>query len=345
MVKETFKISDLSIAIDEKDNDKTLQTASSSSARKTVSSPINSPAVAQKSDRIQRLYIDLPVSKERVECDLIEIDPDDCVVSPLNKRIQSLLSPNDPAIQTLKNNILNDKQRDPVLLRPLTNFEGSKKYELIYGSRRRYSVKLLRNEGHEDIKLKAWIAPNMTDLDAKRLADSENDDRQEISSWELAKYYEKLRESNPALTAEVIAVNEQSTASTIRRYLQLASLPEHIVKKVATPTEISLRAGLDILKYLNTLSKSERSDVEKALDDQEIFLTAKDLLKSIKDITSSPRHITRKKPLYIQGKNGERKAAIGAHRTIPNQYKIDLFGVSEDDIQRVVQSLELIVKR
>ena len=42
--------------------------------------------------------------------------------------------------------------------------------------------------------MKAWVSDRITDADAKRLADSENDDREAISAWERAVYLEQVKE-------------------------------------------------------------------------------------------------------------------------------------------------------
>ena len=110
---------------------------------KRVSAPINSPAMTGRSRRQQRMYLDLPVSKTTVECDLIEIDPRQCLASPLNKRVQSLLSMDDGAVQQLMKAIREEGQRDPVLVRQLQRPEGDKRYEVIYGTRRRTVLRRL----------------------------------------------------------------------------------------------------------------------------------------------------------------------------------------------------------
>ena len=178
-------------------------TSKAKPAEKRVSSPINSLTVRSK--RQQRMYLDMPVSKTTVECDLIEVDPRLCVASPLNKRVQSLLSADDAAVRQLLTSVRDEGQRDPVLVRHLKEPEGDKRYEVIYGTRRRYVAELLAEAGEGGGALKAWYSDQITDADAKRLADSENDDRQDISSWERAIYFAQLRAAKPDVTLEVLA--------------------------------------------------------------------------------------------------------------------------------------------
>ncbi len=340
MTKSTFGVSNLTEALESKEAKKVISN-DDRGVTKSISSPISAPAMSGV-NRLQRIYLDLPVSKKKVECELVEIDPDQCVVSKFNKRIQSVLSPADPTIIQLMKSIEEDKQRDPVLIRPLNKPVGNAEFELIYGSRRRFIVKQIQQNGRKEVKLKAWLSREITDTDAKRLADSENDDRQAISSWELAKYYQRLKEENVELTAEVIAVNEGTTASSIWRYLQLSALSEEVVKKVSAPSEISLRSGLEIIRVLNSLKPAKRKEIIQTISSGDVFLTASDLLKFI-------RHMSTKKPtsssqtrIEIKNDSGQKKALIGSHRSNRGQYKIDLYDIEDTKIEEIVDVLEKI---
>jgi ParB/RepB/Spo0J family partition protein len=342
MTKKGFGVSALTEKLEEKSGAPTSHKHGVKT--KTISSPIESPAMAKNQSRIQRMYIDLPVTKNRVECEYIEILPEQCVVSRLNKRVQSLLSPSDPAIIKLKNSIQEDAQRDPVLLRSINSTQGMGEYELIYGSRRRFVIELLRNEGI-DVKLRAWVANSIPDSDAKKLADSENEDRQAISAWEIAKYYEAIQRKNNAVTAEYIATEENITASSVRRYLQLATLPEDIVKKVKSPTEISLRSGLDILKIINQQQPDRRKEIIDTVKKMDSFDSSNDLSKAIKDIaTPKESKVKNSKPIDIVDNKGNHRAKIGTHRSKKGKYKIDLFDAKDEEIQKVIEALEIIFK-
>ena len=312
---------------------------------KRVSAPINSPAMTVRSKRQQRMYLNLPVSKTTVECDLIEIDPRHCVASPLNKRVQSLLSPDDVAVRQLMNAIKDEGQRDPVLVRQLQQPDSDKRYEVIYGTRRRYVVELLAAAGEGSGLLKAWYSDQVTDADARRLADSENDDRQDISSWERAIYFSQLRGEKPAMTLEVLAGMEGVDRTLAGKYLKLAELPEAIVKMVASPTAISLRAGLYIQKALSALGPAARKLLLKEFAELPRFEDGAALLKAMRVAARKPAAAAGgKQRRELVDDQGRKRAVIGAHRSNKGQYKVDLFDLSEEQIAAVEKAIKGALK-
>ncbi|MFV0278667.1 MAG: ParB/RepB/Spo0J family partition protein [Parahaliea sp.] len=341
--KKKFGIHALSARLGDTTTEKAPSTAEATT-EKRVASPINSPAITARGKRQQRMYLELPVSKNTVECDLIEVNPRHCVASPLNKRVQSLLSPDDVAVQQLLAAIRDEGQRDPVLVRELQKPEGDKRYEVIYGTRRRYVAALLADAGEGSGLLKAWYSDQITDADAKRLADSENDDRQDISSWERAVYFAQLRAGKPDMTLEVLAGIEGVDRTLAGKYLKLAELPEEIVKQVASPTVISLRAGLDIQKALSALGPSARKQVLKEFAELPRFEDGAALLKALRTAATKPKTVVAAKRRELLDGQGRKRAVIGAHRTNKGQYKVDLFELSDEQITAVEEAIRSALK-
>ncbi len=314
-------------------------------AQKKVSSPINSPALAGTGKRIQRLYLDLPVSKESVECELVELEPGACVASPLNKRVQSLLDQGDAAVQQLLSSVREEGQRDPVLVRPLAKPQGDVRYEVIYGTRRRYVAELLSRERAGGFKLKAWVSDRISDPDAKRLADSENDDREAISAWERAVYFAGVKSHYPTQSTEVIAALEGVDRSLVARYLQLAELPEAVIRLVCSPSHITLRSGLDILRALKPLSASARTKLLGAVEQGERHASGVDLLKAMKvELAPKKAPASSKKKIELRDRDGAKRVIIGAHRSNKGQYKVDLFDVSDGQVEELQKALEKLLK-
>tara|TARA_A100001391_G_scaffold201871_2_gene189957 strand:- start:10252 stop:11313 length:1062 start_codon:yes stop_codon:yes gene_type:complete len=349
--KKKFGIHALTSELDEKDRLPEPSTAaveegsSIPQARKKVSSPINSPAMTGTGKRIQRLYLDLPVSQTSVECDLMELDPRECVASPLNKRVQSLLDADDAAVQQLMRAVRDEGQRDPVLVRPLEKPAGNHRYEVIYGTRRRFVADLLNQSEEGGFKLKAWVSDRISDADAKRLADSENDDREAISAWERAIYFAGLKADSPDKSTELIAALENVDRSLVARYLQLAELPEEFVRLVSSPSQITLRSGLDIQKALKPLTKAARTKLLSQLGEGGRQETGGDLFKAIKlHLTPKGPKLSAKQKVELKDKAGQKRAVIGAHRSNRGQYKIDLFDVSDEQLGDVQKALEKVLR-
>ncbi len=338
MAKKSLGIGALSEALEQKNEPVAVKERPTPT--KTVASPINAPAMSGATQRIQRLYLDLPISKVKAECELKEIDPSTCVASRFNKRVQSLLSSTDPAVMQLKRSMEEEGQRDPVLVRPLQTPQGAIQYEVVYGTRRRFVAELLNQASNDGFMLRAWVSNKISDADAKRLADSENQDRQGISAWEMAQYYQEIKTTRPELNLEAIAGLEGVDASSVSRYLQLASLPEDIVKLVSSPAEITLRSGLDILKATKRKSPAVRQKLLANLRMLAPFAKTADLLKAIKaDDVDKLVTPTKAKKIEIADKQGNKRAVIGAHRTKQGQYKVDLFELSDDELASVHQAL------
>ncbi len=345
MAKKAFGVNALSQALENKKSAPVGSQPKEPVQSKSMSSPINSPGMSKNTQRIQRLYLDLPVSRTRAECELMELDPTQCVASPFNKRIQSLLSANDPAIQQLKASVQKEGQRDPVLIRPVAKPTDKLRYEIVYGTRRRFVAELIAREEGE-FKLKAWVSNKITDPDAKRLADSENSDRQDISAWELAQYYQRLKDDRPELSLEAVASIEGVDGSSVYRYLQLAQLPEATVKLVVSPAEITLRSGLEVLKAFKTLSPGRKETLLASLTREAPYATAAMLVKAIKELaqpkpaTPTPTKNTR---IEILGENGQKRAVIGVHRSNEGQFKVDLFNVSDTELMALHKALQKVL--
>ncbi len=344
MAKKAFGVNALSQALEDKKSAPVEPHTKEPVHSKSVSSPINSPGMSKNTQRIQRLYLDLPVSKIRAECELMELDPTQCIASPFNKRIQSLLSANDPAIQQLKASVQKEGQRDPVLIRPVAKPTDKLRYEIVYGTRRRFVAELIAKEEEGEFKLKAWVSNKITDPDAKRLADSENTDRQDISAWELAQYYQRLKDDRPELSLEAVASIEGVDGSSVYRYLQLAQLPEATVKLVISPAEITLRSGLEVLKAFKSLTPAMKETLMASLAREAPYATAAMLVKAIRALTQ-PKFAAPTKNMRIEilGDKGQKRAVIGAHRSNEGQYKVDVFDVSDTELMALHKALQKVL--
>lgn len=309
--------------------------------KKRVSSPIDAHSMKNSMGKTQRLYIQLPVTQEKADCVLMELDPKRCVASPFNKRIQTLLIDSDPNIAQLKASILQDGQRDPVLARPVGS-GSEQQYEIVYGTRRRFVAENIALD-NPDFKLKAWVATTISDADAKRLAESENDDREDISAWEQAQYLKKLAADNPTWTQGKLAAMEQVDQKTVSRYLQLAELPEDVVKLMASPAAITRQSGVKVAKVFADLEPKLRQKLLKALREDAPFVTTIALLTAIAERSEKKASAIKRSKVQLKNKQGQLRATVTPHRTKQGQFKIDAFALSDEEYDSLLSELKKLL--
>lgn len=315
-------------------------------ARNKVGS-LHSPAMQGNRKERQVMYLHLPVSKADVKCELTEFDPDELKVSKFNKRSQSLLTAESPSVIDLKNRIYTEEQNDPVLVRRNENGE----LEVVYGSRRRFVIDLLNKNEWKDSprKLKAWYFHTIPDIDAKRLSDSENEDKEPISSWEKSQYFLDQQRSDPSLTDENLAALEGIARPTLINYLRLGALPEEVVALVSSPNSISVTSGVAIEKTFREMSADLQKEIVKALSKKKYFPNGGDLLKAmraeIQSLKSSPKPLAKNKKIEVKTNSGKVMAVIGSHRTKANHYKIDLIDIDRNQLDQIESLIRGLAKK
>lgn len=312
-----------------------LSSAITKNAPKLDRAPVK-PARSSMPDLSGSSGIDLPlpISKRTIPAEHVLIDASKCSISKFNKRVQSLLSENDPAVKQLINSIKEVGQRDPILARQLPD----KSYEVVYGSRRLFAVnsinKQRKDDGLEPIQIRAWLA-DVPEGDVKALADSENDDREGISIYERAMWFKKLKAEND-WSAEVIASSENVSPSTVKDGLKIADIDIAFIQLLSSPKEVSGTSGLQLAK---AIEKAKDNRVKEFLSKHEgmVFAKMADLLKGFKDFTTVKSQGSRdsQKPVLYASEDGKTKAKMTKHRTQEGQYKIDVFDMGDDQLTRL----------
>lgn len=183
----------------------------------------------------------------------IKIRPDECSIWPGNARDYESLSHLRCAslIDSIKEE---NGNREPVVIR--RSPEGEKPYELIVGTRRHFSVAWLRANHHSQIDLVARIE-TLDDEGAFRLADIENREREDVTDLERARNYQHAVDAYyngvRAHMAERLAIGKQN----LHNLLQLAELPDEVIKAFANISDIKVRHGM---KLSPLLKQSDRRD-------------------------------------------------------------------------------------
>jgi ParB family chromosome partitioning protein len=153
------------------------------------------------------------------------------------------------------------KQEFPGIVR-LIEGGGEIKYEIICGVRRFWTSKYLGWKYFVEIR-------DLSDEEAFRLSDIENRAREDISDYERALDYKKAL-GNYYNNQVQMANRLEVTTSWLSRYLDIADLPEDIVKAYRDITEIKVIHARKLKPLLNTT-------VENKLKREVILQKARDI--------------------------------------------------------------------
>lgn len=176
----------------------------------------------------------------------IRIRPEECTIWPGNARDYESLSRErcSSLIDSIKEE---NGNREPVVIRRTP--DGEKHYELIVGTRRHFSVAWLRANHHAQIDLIARIE-TLDDEGAFRLADIENREREDVTDLERARNYQHAVDAYyngvRAHMAERLAIGKQN----LHNLLQLAELPEEVVRAFANISDLKVRHGMKLSPLL-----------------------------------------------------------------------------------------------
>lgn len=185
----------------------------------------------------------------------ITIRPGDCSVWDGNPRDVPGLSAD--SCRTLIESIAQeDGNRIPVLVR--TNPPGSElPYELLVGSRRRFSVNWLNHNGRPEIRLNAMVV-DLSDEEAFRLADIENRERQDITELDRARSYQGAVDRFYGGVQSRMAEALNLSNSQLSRLLSLAQMPDEVVDAFATREELRVRHSEVLTPLLRRPEQRER---------------------------------------------------------------------------------------
>lgn len=168
----------------------------------------------------------------------ISIRPSDCSVWDGNPRDVPGLSA-ESCRSLIESISQEDGNRIPVLVR--RNPPGADlPYELLVGSRRRFSVDWLNHNGRPEIRLNALIV-ELTDEEAFRLADIENREREDITELDRARSYQNAVDRFYGGVQSRMAEALNLSNSQLSRLLAMAQMPDEVVNAFATRDELRVR--------------------------------------------------------------------------------------------------------
>lgn len=141
------------------------------------------------------------------------------------------------------------KQRIPAVVRRLRG-DPDFDFEIVAGVRRWWTVRWLREHHHPEFEYLVTVQ-QLTDEEAFRVSDIENRARKDISDWERAREYsralEEFYEGHQSHMAEHLNISR----SWLSRMLDVARLPDDIIRAFADTHDITVRIARDLKPLAN----------------------------------------------------------------------------------------------
>ena len=180
------------------------------------------------------------------------VDPEECVLWERHNRIFDRLN-EDNCRDLLDGLIAAGRQTEPALVRPLKK-RGEGRFEIIFGARRFWCVKWLREHNYPDFQYLVQVE-ELTDEEAFRRGDQENRTGKDISPYERGLEFAKALEAyytSQSEMADRIRVSE----SKISRYIALSKVPIEVVNAYAELEHLTIEQGPKIASALKVRSKA-----------------------------------------------------------------------------------------
>ncbi|WP_256947404.1 ParB/RepB/Spo0J family partition protein [Haematobacter genomosp. 1] len=169
---------------------------------------------------------------EREEKVLRWVDPAQCVMWARHNRAYDLLTAEN--CRDLIDSIRAQGQQEfPAIVRSLD--DG--RYEVICGARRHFAISWLRANNYPNFRYLVEVR-DLSDEEAFRLADIENRDREDLSDFERARDYAQALNLYYGGRQKAMAERLEVSEGWLSRYLQLARLPDAIVRAFGSLRDI-----------------------------------------------------------------------------------------------------------
>lgn len=234
-------------------------------------------------------------SKSSVSKDYITVHPDECYISPLNRRNQSLLKVED--YQDKIDDFCDPTvgQIDPIVVRE--NPKNGKRWEVLAGSVRHAAGSWVVRNTSIDFLLKASIR-DCNDIEATKISNKENTSF-EISAYENA--FGTKREIDNLFNGVVAeycrVMGEKET--TVNELLAFTQIPHECIEAFETPKVVRISHATAIRAKLKKLK--DKPEFEKALIAEakrlaklDVKFDAKQTLKKMLDAASAALSTSKK---------------------------------------------------
>ncbi|MCK4608201.1 MAG: ParB/RepB/Spo0J family partition protein [Gammaproteobacteria bacterium] len=170
-------------------------------------------------------------NKEAIE----HIDPAQCVLWVYKDRPKAELGD----IKELADDIKQNGQVQPGIVRSFHSEQPHEKYEIIIGERRWRACSIANKKFTAIIK-------NISDADAAIYQSIENDQRIDLSDYAKGQNYKKLLDAE-ILSQKDLVVKLQKSQSYIRNLLSFSRISKELVEAIGDMTKVSARTAYEIV--------------------------------------------------------------------------------------------------
>jgi ParB family chromosome partitioning protein len=161
-----------------------------------------------------------------------------------------------------------------VLVRRLAD-DSAHDYELIYGTRRHWSISWLRANNYPAMSLLAQVQ-SLDDETAWRLADLENRARRDISDFERARNYRDALKTYYGDRQIRMAERLNLSAGWLSKMITAASLPDWAVSAFSSTADMPLRVCYPLAQRLAALGQAGEKSLRKAREEANIVAQEQD---------------------------------------------------------------------
>ncbi|NKC01860.1 MAG: ParB/RepB/Spo0J family partition protein [Pseudomonadales bacterium] len=234
------------------------------------------------------------------------VDPEECVIWESHNRIWDRLT-EENCRDLLDGMIAAGRQTEAALVRPIKK-KGPGRFEIIFGARRFWCVKWLREHNYPEFQYLVQIE-DLTDEEAFRRGDQENRTGKDISAYERGLEFAKALKSYYASQSEMADRTRVSEAK-ISRYIALSKVPVEIVNAYAELNQLTLVQGPKIVSAMKVKTKAnamlqEASRIhahQHALRaDNKPLLSGPEVFKRLMDSISNKKQRSKPAPLETYG--------------------------------------------
>ncbi len=237
-----------------------------------------------------------------------------------------------------------DGNRIPVLVRRSAP-GADQPYELLVGSRRRFSVNWLNHNGRPEVRLNALVV-EMSDEEAFRLADIENREREDITELDRARSYQRAVDRFYGGVQSRMAEALSLSNSQLSRLLSLALMPDDVVNAFATKAELRVRHSEVLTPLLRR--PEQRSQVlaaasqiaeeqQRLAASGERMITAATVLARLRNATRTEQPAGAETPIVVGG------VQVGKVRLAKDGIALDVQVADDQNLDEMLTALGRII--